>query len=998
MCLPTTKLLGQNIKGQILDEQRSPLVGASVLVKGTTQGAITDQNGRYNVKALPTDTLMFSFIGYEAQLIPVGDKQEVYIQMVPSETSLDEIVVVGYGQTQNRKVSTNAISTIGSGRIDEIPVSRPEQLLQGNVPGVVVSQNSGSPGTPLTIRLRGVGTAGGAQPLILLDGVQVPDLNFLNSNDIANISLLKDAAAAAIYGARGGNGVVLVQTKKGKRFSQGPEISINGSTGFQNLLRKPELMDRDAYVNYYNEFAAADPNLNEITEAERAQLANTDWYDEVFDSNVPMHNYNISVADGGERYSYYISGGLFDQRGLVGGESGKSRYQRNNLKMNFEVDVLKNVNVFVGADIVDVNRDFLFENQAGTFNAVMNYLPALPSIYPVFDAEGNPYDMGQFGTGMVNGVTLPFSGVGAVTNPMLSLMHTNNNTSSSINMYNLRLNWDIVRNLKFSTTYAIYQDRSFQRNFTQAFDYREAGHNFFNETTDYTEINYQNSFSQWEGNLRYDYVNENGHTFDVMGGFSVLQSIGATQGLAGSDFFVNDFDEANFALIKDASSITQITPSIFETGLFSLYARANYNYKEKFLLSGVIRGDASSRFGTENRTGIFPSFSVGYVLSEDLFPASKVVNLLKVRASYGINGNDNIANYQFSRLLNPNAGPSFGGQNTTGISASFLSNPGVKWEEVSQFNAGIDANLLNNSLGITIDFYDKLTSDMLVPIGTPAYIGLQSAAANVADVRNTGLEFLVTYRKYHSEDFSWNVSFNLGYNRNEVTGLGTNGEPINGGNIGFIFPDPITRTDVGQPIASFYGLQVSGINDSGELIFDDLDSDGEITDADKAFIGKPFPDFTYGANIGFAFKGFDFNTFLYGSQGNDIYDATVRLDAPYASRPLSYASDESPRNLLGGATGTDQTRVSNFYVQDGSFAKLKVLTLGYSFPKTLLGKIKMENLRIYATGQNLFVLTNYGGVDPEIGQAFAETVLDVGIDRGFYPQPRTWLFGFQIKF
>lgn len=989
---------GQTVSGTVLSEGNQPLIGATITVKGTNRGAISDEEGKYSIQASATDSLTVSYLGYLLQHIAIKDRTEVNIQMSPDDRTLDAVVVVGYGQTQNRKVSSNAVNSISQTRIQEIPVTRPEQLLQGNTPGVIVSQNSGSPGTPLTIRLRGVGTAGGAQPLILVDGVQVPDLNFLNANDIANISILKDAAASAIYGARGGNGVVLVQTRKGKRFTDGPTISFNGSTGFQNLINQPDLMDRDQYVAYYNDFAANDPNLNPISDADRAQLPNTDWYDAVFEERVPVHNYAMSIADGGDRYAYYLSGGLFDQSGLVGGESGKSRYQRNNVKFSFEADVLDNLTVRAGADIVDVQRNFLLENQAGTFNAVMNYLPAIPAIYPVFDPEGNIYDMGQFGTGMVNGVTLPFSGVGAVTNPLLALTHTQNRTRSDIQLLSVGADWEIIPNLILTSSYARYDDRSAERRFTEAFDYREAGHNFFNETTDYTEINYRNLFSQWEGNLRYRYRRSGGHQLDLLGGFSLLESSGSTEGRIGSDFFVNTFEQANFGLIKDASTITQVTPQVAETGLFSLYARAAYHFKEKYLFAGTLRGDASSRFGESNRTGIFPSFSAGWVVSEDLFPNSETVNLLKIRASWGINGNDNIANYQYSRLLNPNAGPSFGGTNTTGISASFLSNPSVKWEEVSQTNVGLDVNLFDNTLGLTIDYYNKLTADMLVPIGTPAYIGLESAAANVADVRNSGLEFLLTYRKYYQNDFSWNASFNLGYNVNEVTGLGDNGQPINGGNIGFIFADPITRTDIGQPIASFFGFQTMGVDDAGIIQFVDVNNDGQITDADKTFIGNPFPDFTYGINAGVNFKGFDLSAFLYGSQGNDIYNATVRLDAPYASRPVSYLEADAPRNLIAGATGTDQTRVSDFYVEDGSFAKLKTLTLGYSLPGSVLQHIGIEKLRVYATAQNLWFITNYSGVDPEIGQAFAETVLDVGIDRGFYPQPRTWLFGFQLDF
>ncbi|WNJ16168.1 TonB-dependent receptor [Pontibacter sp. G13] len=987
----------KSISGTVVDENNLSLVGVTVRVMGSNQGALTADDGSFAIQATAADTLLFSYIGYERQSIAVGSQTTIDVQMVPDMALTEEVVVLGYGQTQNKRVTSIAANTISAGRIADLPVSRPEQLLQGNTPGVVVSQNSGSPGTPLTIRLRGVSTAGGAQPLILVDGVQVPDLNFLNSNDIANISILKDAAAAAIYGARGGNGVVLVETRKGTRTGDGPSISFNGSTGFQNLLRKPELMDRDQYVAYYNDFAAGNPDFEPISDADRAKLANTDWYDVVFDENAPMHNYNVSVADGGDRYSYYLSGGLFDQQGLVGGDIDKSRYQRYNVKLNLEVDVLDNLTIRGGADIVQVDRDYLLENQAGTFSAVMNYLPGLPSIYPVYDDAGNIYDMGQFGTGVVNGVNMPFSGVGAVTNPMASLNHSSNETMSTISMYNLGANWEIIDGLSLNASYARYEDRSDDRRFTEMFDYREAGHELFNETADYNETNFYSRYTQFESNLRYKLKTSEDHSLDLIGGISVLEFYGSQEARAGSGFFVNTFDQVNFAMVQDQSAITNLPGSVNETGLFSVYTRANYNYKQKYLFSATLRADASSKFGPENRWGYFPSVSAGWVMSEDLFPESDVVDLMKLRASWGINGNDNIANYQYSRSVNPNAGPSFGGNNTTGISTEFLSNPSVKWEEVMQTNVGLDVNLFGNSVGVTVDYYNKTTSDMLVPIGTPAYIGLSSAAANVADVKNSGLELLLTYRQVQSDDLSWSVSGNIGYNKNEVTGLGENGQPLNGGNIGFVFLDPITRTDVGGPIASFYGYQVEEVNAEGELVFKDLDGIPGIDPTDKTVIGNPFPDFTYGLTLDAKFKGFDFNAFFYGSQGNDIYNATTRLDAPFANRPVSYGEEGAPRNLLGGATGTDQTDVSDFYVEDGSFTKLKTLTLGYTLPESASAKIGFDRLRFYVTGQNLLVLTNYTGLDPEIGQAFAQTVLDVGIDRGFYPQPRTVLFGFQLN-
>ena len=992
--------LAQNItvNGTITDDTNTGLPGVNILIKGTFNGTSTDIDGAYSINVEKGATLVYSFTGYATQEVVVGEQSKIDIILKNDVEVLGEVVVLGYGQSQNKRLTSTAINTISAKQISELPVSRPEAILQGATPGVIVSQNSGSPGSPLTVRLRGVSTAGGAQPLILVDGVQVPDLNFINASDIESYSILKDAAAAAIYGARGGNGVILVQTKKGKRNSDGIQISLDGFYGVQNLGNTPDLMNRDQYISYYNDYATNN-GLATISDADRNQLEDTDWYDEVFDDNVPIQSYNLSIANGKDNYNYYLSGGVFDQDGLVGGESGKSNYNRQNLKLHFDTDILDNLNVQVGGNIVRVERDFLNENSAATGTALLNYLPALPAIYPAFDADGNIYDMGQFGTGAVNGVTLPFSGVGAVTNPFLALTHGNNETVSNVTMFTGALTWEPVSGLKLTTSYAEYEDNAQTQNFFEAFDYRGAGHSLFNVTTDYTETDFINRYSQWEGNARYTFENLTNQNLEVLAGFSVLEFYGKTSGRSGSDFFVNTFDEVNFALIKDASTITDIAPIIFESGLLSFYGRVNYSYQDKYLFSATLRRDGSSKFGPDNRFGVFPSFSAGWVLSEEAFlKNSDVIDLFKLRASWGINGNDNIANYQFSRSINANAGPSFGGQNTNGISAGFLPNPSVKWEEVSQMNIGIDINAFNNKLGITLDYYDKQTSDMLVPIGTPAYTGLTSAAANVADVKNTGLEVLVSYRQRVNDNFSWSTSFNLGLNNNEVTGLGDNGQALNAGNIGFVFADPITRTDIGQPIASFYGFEVESVDAQGNFVFVDTDGSGEIDDKDKTFIGNPFPDYTFGWTLGFSYKGFDFNTFLYGSQGNDIYDATVRLDAPYASRPVSYLDVGAPANLIAGATGTDQSQVSDFYVKDGSFMKLKTLTLGYSLPNNVIERIGLSKFRLYVTGQNLLVITDYDGVDPEIGQAFSTSVLDVGIDRGFYPQPQSILFGFQAQF
>ncbi len=977
------------------------LAGATVSLKNGIS-TLTDAVGNYSIKVPSTGSVItVSFIGMEPLQQTVQQPGTMNFVLNYAKGDLGEVVVIGYGR-QSKKLVTSSVATINNTTIESLPVYRVEQALQGTVPGITVAQNSGSPGSPLTIRLRGTSTAGSAQPLYLVDGMQVPDLNYLNSADIDNISILKDAASAAIYGARGGNGVVLVTTKSGKRNSKNPVLSLDLYDGIQNLANTPKVMNKDQYVSYFNQFQDINGTPDKkISDADKAKLPNTDWYKSVFEKNAPMQNASFSIANGGNGYSYYLSGGIFNQDGLVGGNSGKSNYNRKNVKFKFDADVLPNVNLKAGADIVRSERNFLYENQAGTGVALMNYLSALPPIYPAFDPTDPsiPFNPGDINNPLVvNGVTLP--AVGAVTNPFLALKLNNNRANSNITSYNIGGTWKLLKSLEINSSFMYYEDQTLSKSFVPSFDYRPK-QNFFNDKAFYSETNYKTIYNQWEANARYRFINLSNQSLELLAGTSVLTSKGNANTTQGNDFLINDFDQINFSLIRNSNDIHYSIPyPAFETSLLSFFGRINYAYKQKYLLTASVRSDASSKFGPSNRTGIFPAFSAGWILSEEKFlQNAHNLNLLKLRASWGINGNDNIANYQYSTLFDPSSGPSFGGQNTPGISVPFLANTGVKWEQVAQTDIGLDINAFNNSIGISIDYYDKKTSDMLIPIGTPIYTGLGSAAANAADVSNKGVELLLSYKKENSKGFSWNAAFNIAYNKNKVTSLGTNGQPLSGGQIGFIFPSPITRTDVGYPIASFYGYKVDKIDADGNLVFKDMDGKSGLSEKDKTFIGNPFPDFTYGFNLGFSFKGFDLTGFLYGSHGNDIYDATVRLDATYSNRPVSYGEPGALKNVLGtGGTGTNQTEVSDYYVKDGSFAKLKTLTLGYSLPDGVLRVIKLSKVRFYVTGQNLFVITKYKGIDPEVGQASSESVLDVGIDRGFYPQPRTILFGLQARF
>lgn len=978
-----------------------PLVGATVSVKNSSISTLTNDAGSYliNVPA-PGSILVVSFVGMKSLEQAVHGAGVLNLNLNPAGSDMGEVVVIGYGSLTKRNLTT-AVSTVSAKTIETLPVYSLDQALQGTAPGVIVAQTSGSPGAALTVRIRGTSTVGTTQPLYIVDGMQVPNINYLNSFDIDNISVLKDAASAAIYGSRGGNGVVLIQTKQGKRSMAGPAINFDGYYGIQNLGHTPDLMNRDQYITYFNQYAnKPGSNVKPISDADKQKLPNTNWINKVFEKNAPIYNGILSLANGGDKYSYYISGSEFKQNGMVGGKEGKSDYERRNLKLNFEFDPFSNLNISVGANLVRQERNYLFENTAGTGVALMNYVEGLPAIYPAFDSSNSkiPFNMGDLSKPItVNGVTVP--AVGAITNPFLSLLVTNNRTIFQNKTFNGAITWKPISNLEISTSYDYYQELANDKNFTPQFDYRPS-QNFYNLNATLTETNYTNSYSQWEGYAKYRFKDFGNSKLDILGGFTVLQSSGSSTNLSGAGFFVNDFKSVNFALIRDPTKIVNALPQAFETGLLSFYGRVNYSYKEKYLLAATIRSDASSLFGKSNRTGIFPSVSAGWVISEESFlHDSKWLNMMKLRASWGINGNNFINPYQYSTVVNPNSGPSFGGLNTAGISIPYLANPDVKWEQSAQTDIGLDLNLFNNALGLTVDYYNKKNSGVLIPIGTPIYTGYASAAANVADINNSGLEFLLSYRKRYSKSFSWNISVNMGYNKNETTGQGQNGQPISGGNIGYIFADPITRTYIGHPVASFYGYKVDKIDQNGNLIFRDLNKDGKIDDNDKTYLGSGLPDLTYGATLGAEYKGFDFSAFIYGSYGNKIYDATVRLDASYSNRPVSYLNPSAPANVLGnGGTGTSQTQVSDYYVKDASFAKLKTLTLGYSLPHSLLNHIRLSRVRVYITGQNLFVSTKYRGIDPEIGQASSSNTLDVGIDRGFYPQPVMFLFGLQVKF
>ena len=995
----------QTITGTVTDDS-GPLPGASIVVKGTTNGTQTDFDGNYTLNGVDSQaTLVFSYLGYSTQEIVVNGRSVINVVLAQDAEALEEVVVLGYGQTQNKRLVTTAVATVKAAQIRELPISQAEAALQGTVPGVVVQQNSGSPGSPQTVRVRGIGTPNNSNPLFIVDGIQVPNLSFLNPNDIASQTVLKDAASTAIYGSRGGNGVILVETIKGDKRTMKPEITIRTSYGIQSLANKPNLMNRDQYVQYYNQgvVAAGTPAAGfrgVFTEAERALLPDTDWYDVLFD-DAPVENYYGSVIGGTESISYSISGGYFGQEGILGGE-GKAEFKRRNIRASLSADITNRLTLNASAQYQNQDRFVVPQNNGAAGVGISSFINALPPIYQPFDDAGNfanPFL--NNGVPTANGV--PLNSLGAVQNPLFSIAISNNQTTQDASNLNFSLDYEALDDLSFKAWYGSFNNFIFNRTFTPLIQQPDQEYDTSTAVA-YSEIKSNQINRQWGGTAQYSFskLAEHNHNLSALVGYELVKTTfrgGDAINDTGS-FLTNDFDKVNFALSTNLSDATVTAGATFPRFIESFFGKIDYNFKEKYLLSAVLRRDKSSSFGPDNRTGWFPAVSAGWIISEEEFLIdAEIVDLLKIRAGWGISGNDqSSAPFAYAATVNTNAG--YAGQ--SGIAISSLSNPILGWEELTQFNVGLDINAFSNKLGITIDYYVKETSDILLGATTPLTSGLNPAIENTGTIENSGFEVLLSYRQNYDSGFGWNVAANLGFNKNEVTDLGETSF-ISGAQIQPQFNDFASRTQVGDPIASFYGFVVEGIDANGNLIFADLNNSGnnQLTpdNGDKAIIGDPNPDATVGFSLGFNYKGFDFSAFMSGTLGNDIFDATIRYDALGTSRPSSYITEPgAPRNVVVSTAANGENLISDFHVKDGSYLKMKNITLGYNIPEDALKSIGLKGLRIYVSGQNLFTLTEYTGIDPEIGQNNVNSPLNIGIDQGFFPQARQYLLGVNFNF
>ncbi|MGB4400296.1 MAG: TonB-dependent receptor [Daejeonella sp.] len=996
------------VTGQVIDTKGETLPGVSVKLKGTTIGATTDLEGRYTI-TVPDNLsiLVFTFIGYVTQEVTVNNRISINVKLEEANTSLEEVIVVGYG-TQRRKDLTGAISSIKAEDLVKVATPSFTSAIQGKVPGVYVSQTSGAPGGSSSVRIRGVGTTGGNQPLYVVDGFpigsgslgidrssdKIDGLSVINPNDIETIEVLKDAASAAIYGSRAANGVILITTKRGKDGLS--KVNFNSSLGIQQLWKKPQFLNAVQFATLANELytnSGMTPNPEWANPASFGE--GTNWIDQVF-RDAPIQNYDFSASGGTQKLKTAVSLGYLNQEGTM----IETKYRR--FTGRYTADLTASDKLAFGGSLA-----FTQTQAKGQQNQVMNYgiFNLAQEFYPTLGPDA-----------LINGSSAYYTTQG--DNPVLRARSMDNRLKDSRVLGNVFGTYEIIPNLKFKTSLGIDNDNNQNSAWEPT---AERGH-YRNLQAYLSEGSSTDMTWLIENTLAYSkYIND--HNFSAVIGQTAQKSATSFITAIGRQFANEQLQVIN----GSKSDLRQASGSRGDYALASYLGRINYSFKDKYLFSASMRRDGSSNFGPNNKWGNFPSVSAGWNISEEGFMENfGFIDALKIRTSWGQLGNDAIGAFGYLNTIRsgtPGDNYVLGTSQDIVLGAS-LSRPGntdLKWETTEQSNIGIDATLFKDAVYLTMDYYIKNTKDMLVNLPVSYEAGFATApSVNGGEVQNKGLEFLLGY-KTNIGELNINVNGNFSTLTNVVKSLGV-GRPITGPTITFTSMSS-SYTEVGQPIGYYRGFIVDGIYQTNEEVnkklqpnaiagdfrFKDMNGDGLLTDQDKVKLGKPWPDIMYGMNLDLTFKGFDLNVMLQGIGGNEIYHSNK-----FSTYPMKYfggtgvvnssinvlnrwtpgsGRNEIPKLKYVDANG-NYANASSFYVEKGDYVRLRNLVLGYNLPKSTLLRTKtLNNLRIYVSAQNLFTFTAYSGFDPEVGST---NPLRAGIDDGVYPMPRTISAGLNI--
>ena len=999
-----------NVKGVVTDVTGETLPGVNVIVKNSSKGDVTDFDGNYKISAVPKGAiLVFSYLGFTTKEVVV-DKEIINVTLEESSEKLDEIVVVGYG-TQRKKEVTGAVSVLGSETIENLKPTRVEQALQGQVAGVNITAQSGAPGAASNIRIRGISTNGNNNPLILVDGSVIEDLSVINPSDIESINVLKDATAG-IYGVRGANGVILITTKRGRKNTDF-KVTLNSYAGFQQTTRRIPLLNATEYALLANEAFAA--NAEALPFPDVSNLGQgTDWQDAVFDDAFQMST-DVTVNKGTEKSTYSFGVSYLNQDGIV--VADKSNFERTTAKFNFDTQLTDKLK-FTSTNIYTNTRNkTLAENALGSvlFNAIN-----MPATTTVRDA------LGDFSLAPTTGVGIE------VINPVAQADNTFNLTKVDRFSGAYGLNYNIDDHLSVESRMQFNHATVRTKFYNPEVYYGGAKvFNTVNTIADLTdninsstvgEIKQEFKDYTFDAFIKYERVFGEDHDVKALLGTSIFRSQGVNirnqlgfgaNGTKFSEYSVNGADSSqdNLALAGNARRF-------FDSRLLSYFARVQYAYKGKYLLSAVIRRDGSSNFGPKNKFGYFPTASLGWVVSDEAFlEDSSVINFLKIRTSYGVIGNDRIESFRFVSLVNGEGEYVFNEQINFGSALGAIANPEIRWEKQKPFDIGFDIGLFDK-VDITVDYFNKQTEDLLV---NPEVSGILGAGApgsrgplvNAGTVENKGLEFSISYKDAIGEDFNFNINYNFTTLKNEVLFVGSDTGILQGGVFG-VGQEPPSRMEAGFPIGYFYGLQTNGIfqNQSevdahatqlnaapGDLRFVDQNGDGVINNDDRVNIGDPIADLSMGLSLSFDYKNFDFNMYAFASLGNEIVRNYER-NQPLTNRSVYYldrwtgegTSNTFPRVTTGA---NSNSLFSDFFVEDGSFVRLQNIQFGYSLGENTLDKIGFDKARIYVSASNLVTLTKYRGFDPTTSNG---APIGGGIDQGFYPTPKTFLIGFNVNF
>ena len=1012
-------LQAQVLEGIVTDRiTGETLPGATIMVKGTTQGTVTGMDGDYRLSlSAGTHVIAFSFVGYvpfEAEIsIETGETIVRNIQLQPDVTTFEEFVVVGYG-TQQKKVVTGAIASVDADEIAATPILRVEQAMQGRAAGVQVTNLSGQPGEAPTVRIRGAGTTGNAAPLYVVDGMVVSGIDYLNPGDIESIDVLKDAASAAIYGARAANGVVLITTKSGTEGDL--SLSYSFYQGIQNVARFVDVLDAEQYMMMMNEGArnAGDPEPFDMNEIPRY---NTNWQEELFTSNAPIANHELSVTGGTERSTYASSLSYFTQQGIIGGD--RSQFDRLTARLNTRhqvTDFLRFGNNLAYSHIITRG---IASN--ASFNAAYSSALNIDPLTPVYmDDEATlsqpPYSNRPVVTddkGRVYGIS---EHIGAeIVNPLALLEIQTGETRVDKIVGNVFGEIEPLENLTFRTTLGIDLAYVLGDSHQPLFYLNGAQYNL-EKTSVQKNIDRYYTW-QFENVLSYTRQIDD-HNLSALVGTTASKS--NFENLFGFNADVDVSNPEHVYLNMATDTVWQAFGGAGHSSLLSLFGRVTYDYQARYAFNATVRRDGSSKFGPNNRFGTFPSFGVSWMISEEnFFPSLGPMEVIKLRASWGINGNQEIGDYQFISTIDRSRGYIFGGGRAFGASPSFIANRDIRWEESEQIDIAIDFGAYDNRLTGTVDYYVKTTKGLLEVIPIPGHVGNDPPVANVGSVENRGVEMSLNWRHYQA-DFRYSLGVNAAYNKNQMTKIG-NAEGVLPG-ASWAVAGMVTRTELGMPIAYFYGFVTDGIfqnwnevyqhvNQDGQLLqphaqpgdvrFVDVNGDGVINADDRTMIGKPTPDWTFGMNGNFEYKQFDLSFLIIGTYGNDVFNGIRRRDlinTNLSTDMLDRWTGEGTSNTIPRFTFSDtnlNNRISDLYIEDASFVRLKNIQVGYTIPANVLNRINARAWRVYVSAENLFTLTRYSGADPEIG---ALSSFDIGIDRGIYPHARTFRLGTSITF